>query len=703
MTASEHQEHELRVACDRAVDDILHHVGKTLVVGIPLGLGKPVPLVNALYQRARRDSSISLTLVTALSLQVPAAGSDLERRFLEPFARRVFDGVPELDYVADQARGQLPRNIEIMEFYFRPGAYLGNSRAQQNYVSSNYTHVVRDLLDRGINVLLQMVAERDGRYSLASNPDLTLDLAPKLRQLDRPTRMVAMVNREMPFMPNDADVAADFFDDIVDSPAGTAPLFGVPNSLAAPADHAVGLYASALVKDEGTLQIGIGSLGDAVAHMLRLRHQDNDAWNSIAGSLELRSRYEDLVRRSGGLEEFDKGCFAASEMFTWGLMCLYKAGVLKREVIEHEGLQKALNAGDLDAPFTPDTLRALASAGVISESLSEEDVELLQYFNVLSSGAQAAPISRYADHAEWFGDQLQNTHLLHGAFFLGPREFYRALRDLPEDARLKFNMTAVSKVNDLAGEEALERVQRLHARFINVCMKVTLSGAAVSDGLEDGRVISGVGGQYNFVAMAHELENARSILLLRATREGSGGTESNIVFNYGHITIPRHLRDIVITEYGIADLRGATDSEVAARLIEIADTRFQPQLIRAAKSAGKLPQEYTLPQHARSNTPAALQEKLARHMALLPPFPLGTDFEAVEVELAEALTALKHATSSLRGKLRTVATALLRRPMPDHHEALRRMQLDRVARPGEWLQRRLVAQGLRLARARRQQ
>lgn len=703
MTVSDHQEHALHAACSKAVDEIIHHVGKTLVVGIPLGLGKPVPLVNALYQRAKRDSSISLTLVTALSLQVPAAGSDLERRFLEPFASRVFAGVPELDYAADQARQQLPENIDVIEFYFRPGAYLGNPRAQQNYVSSNYTHVVRDLLDRGVNVLLQMVGERDGRYSLASNPDLTLDLAPKLRELDRPTRMVAMVNREMPFMPNDADVAAEFFDDIVDSPAGTAPLFGIPNSLAAPADHAVGLYASALVKDEGTLQIGIGSLGDAVAHMLRLRHQDNDAWNALAGSLELRSRHEDLVTRSGGLGDFDKGCFAASEMFTWGLMCLYKAGVLKREVVEHEGLQKALNAGHLAPPFTPDTLRALARAGVINESLSAEDVELLQHFNVLSSGAIAAPISRYADHPEWFGDRLENSHVLHGAFFLGPREFYRSLRDLPEVARRKFNMTAVSKVNDLAGEEALERVQRLHARFINVCMKVTLSGAAVSDGLEDGRVISGVGGQYNFVAMAHELENARSVLLLRATREGSQGTESNIVFNYGHVTIPRHLRDIVITEYGIADLRGATDSEVATRLIEIADARFQPQLARAAKAAGKIPSGYTVPTHARANTPEALQEKLVQHMKLLPPFPLGTDFEPVEVELAEALTALKHATSSLRGKLRTIALALLRRPLPDHHEALRRMQLERVSGPGEWLQRRLVSQGLRLARERRPQ
>jgi acyl-CoA hydrolase len=39
-------------------------------------------------------------------------------------------------------------------------------------------------------------------------------------------------------------------------------------------------------------------------------------------------------------------------------------------------------------------------------------------------------------------------------------------------------------------------------------MMMTVGGAACSDGLENGKVVSGVGGQYNFVAMAHELPGA---------------------------------------------------------------------------------------------------------------------------------------------------------------------------------------------------
>ena len=65
-------------------------------------------------------------------------------------------------------------------------------------------------------------------------------------------------------------------------------------------------------------------------------------------------------------------------------------------------------------------------------------------------------------------------------------------------------MRSVTSINQLYGHEEIDRLHRKNARFINTCMMMTLTGAAVSDGLEDGTVISGVGGQYNFVAMAQE-------------------------------------------------------------------------------------------------------------------------------------------------------------------------------------------------------
>src|SRR6185369_368396 len=108
-------------------------------------------------------------------------------------------------------------------------------------------------------------------------------------------------------------------------------------------------------------------------------------------------------------------------------------------------------------------------------------------------------------------------------FFFGPQGFYEALRTMPVAERRLFAMRGISFVNELYGHEwELKIAQRRYARFVNTTMMVTGLGAAVSDALEDGRVVSGVGGQYDFAAMAQVLPNARSILCLRATRTSGG-------------------------------------------------------------------------------------------------------------------------------------------------------------------------------------
>src|SRR5262249_27655473 len=152
-------------------------------------------------------------------------------------------------------------------------------------------------------------------------------------------------------------------------------------------------------------------------------------------------------------------------------------------------------------------------------------------------------------------------------------------------------------------------------------------------------VVSGVGGQYNFVAMAHALPGGRSLLCLRATRTRGGVTTSNLLWNYGHQTIPRHLRDLVVTEYGIADLRHATDAEVIAALLNIADSRFQPQLLRAAQAAGKIATDYAIPERFRANFPARLEQALRglRTQGFFSDYPFGTDLTATEIALTRAL------------------------------------------------------------------
>jgi hypothetical protein len=219
-------------------------------------------------------------------------------------------------------------------------------------------------------------------------------------------------------------------------------------------------------------------------------------------------------------------------------------------------------------------------------------------------------------------------------------------------------MDSVRRINRLS-DPALQTLQRRHARFFNSAMMVTLGGAAVSDGLEDGQVISGVGGQYNFVAQAHELPDARSILCLRATRGNGARVVSNVVFSYGHVTIPRHLRDVVVTEYGVADLRGKSDEEIIRALLDVTDSRFQEELLAQAKRAGKLDPAYQIPAQRRHNLPEAVEREIARWQAAgqFPAFPLGTDFTPEEIALATSLREMKRLMDEPRSLLRSLIRA----------------------------------------------
>jgi acyl-CoA hydrolase len=555
---------------------VIARVGKNIMLALPLGLGKANHVANALFARAAADASIRLRIFTALTLERPRGRSELERRFIEPVTERLFRGYPDLAYSVALHRDNLPSNIEVDEFFFQAGTRLSVAASQRDYISANYTHVLGYLLDRGVNVVAQLVAKEmcggEARFSLSCNPDLTLDALASRKRGIAHFLMVGQVNSELPFMPGDADIPASEFDLVLEGPGTDFPLVGLPREPIGFAEYAAGIHAARTVPDGGTLQIGIGSLGDAVTQSLILRHRKNSEFSRLVARLDPSDRAPAGLRES---EPFAIGLHGVSEMLVEGFLDLRNAGILKREV----------------------------------------------------DGA-----------------------LMEAAFFLGSRAFYHALREMPRAERARLRMMSVSFVNELYGDdESAKMAARVKARFINNAMMATLLGAVISDGLEDGRVVSGVGGQYNFIAQSFALEGARSIIMLPATRAASGKLTSNIRWNYGHTTIPRHLRDIVVTEYGIADLRGKSDRDVIAAMLAVTDSRFQDELLARAKDAGKIERSFVLPRECRDNTPDRIARALtsARQAELLPTFPFGTDFTPVEQRLLPALARLR-AASPLR-------------------------------------------------------
>ncbi|WP_313320718.1 acetyl-CoA hydrolase/transferase C-terminal domain-containing protein [Stenotrophomonas sp.] len=639
---------------DAAVDWLLSNTQGPLRIGAPLALGKPHRLLNALYARIEHDPARPLQLYTALSLNPPQAkGDGLEARFMRPFVQRHFgDDFPRLAYADAIARDALPAHIQVEEFYMQSGALLASSQAQRSYTSLNYTHAADAVAQRAPHAIVQKVAYREGdaRLSLSCNNDITQDTLDAIaaRGLPKPL-LIAEIDPQLPWLGGSATVDLDFFDLIISPPAPYPRLFGLPRQPVTDADYAIGLYASTLVRDGGTLQIGIGTLADALSHALVLRHTDNARYRQILQALDPRLAEHPLVREAGGLGPFEVGLYGCSEMLNEGFRKLVQTGVIWRKVHDDLGLMQRLADGT-------------ASKG---------------------------------DH----GRLAREGEYLHGAFYLGSSEFYDWLRNLPEAECSAIGMRRISEINQLyGGNEALERLQRRDARFFNSCMIASALGAAASDALEDGRVVSGVGGQYNFVAMAHALPDARSILMFRAVRQDAGKLQSNIRWNYGNTTIPRHLRDVFVNEYGIADLRGLTDEDCVIAMAGITDAAFQPELLAQAKTSKKLATAFTAAPQWQQNRADVLRAALAPFRAdgSLPDYPLGSDFDAVEQVLLRALGWLKSATSTPLGKLRTVLDAL-RQPGADSDAIyLQRMDLEHPV----GLKQQLDAKLLRLALAR---
>ena len=578
----------------KQIEKIIDYVGPKIIVATPLGLGKPIQFLNALYDYAKKDSCIDLTIITALSVVKPKALSGLNN-----FIERVYGDYEDLQIEIDRRAEQLPPNIRVVEFFLAAGAYLNNSVAQRNLIYTNYTYVIRDILSYNINILATMLAsdeESPERLSFSCNTDLSKEIIKAFPN----ALLIGQVNKNLPYMYGpEAEISADKFFIILKNEDYNKKLFSVPKQAIGKQEYLIGLYASSLIPDDGCLQIGIGNLSDALVFSLILRHTKNKIYRNILDKLYNTGLHKNL---------FDAGLFALTEMLVDGYLELYNAGILKKS-LPHDN----------------------------------------------------------------------KKYLAHAGFFLGSNKFYEQLNSMPKSERQKFSMRSISEINQLYGNELIKREQRKNASFVNSCLKVTLLGEVISDSLPDGRTISGVGGQYNFVVMANELEDAHSIMLCHSTYQKNSHVESNIVWNSSPVTIPRHLRDIVVTEYGIAYLRGKTDEEVIKAMLNIADSRFQKNLLREAKKSKKIPKSYKIPGQFTNNLPKNILDFFKQHdlINIFSDFPFGTELEDHEIKLIIILKKIQSASRSQ--KINMIVTGLLRIRSEKYNLLLKQVNLSKTS------------------------
>jgi acyl-CoA hydrolase len=693
---------------------IIERVGKDVIIAVPLGIGKPIGLLNALYRLALQDKTINLTIMTALTLARPEYSSELEERFVSPLLDRIIGNYEDPLYEKARIKQTLPANINVVEFFLTTAKYLKNNYVQQHYISSTYTLAVRDSLHQGVNVYAQQVSPSKSsseEFSLSSNSDLFHAATTGLRQLEQQGKKIAIIaeiNAKLPFMQGEAVVSGVNFSDVVDTKS-YPDLFAIPHDALSMQDHLIGLYTSFLIPDDSALQVGIGKLSNSLANALIFRQKNNTAYREIFSKLAVETKFAETMTTEGSLSLFDKGIYASTEMLSDGYMQLYKEKILKKCVYDHLGLQKLLNAQKISENIAPDILDVLLENKLISARLTDEDAAFLKKFGIFKADVRfkagnillpsgetiSADLNsveiKQAIVANCLGQQLAAGKVVHAGFFLGTKDFYQQLRDLTEAESLQMDMTTIARTNTLLWSPDLLAAQRQRARFINMTMMVTLAGAAISDGLKDMQEVSGVGGQFDFINMAHSLEGARSILNCHSTRKSKQGVSSNIVWDYPNITIPRFLRDIVITEYGIADCRSKTDAGVIKAMLNIADSRFQPGLLQQAKQAGKVADDYEIPAMYRQNYPEKIRPLMLglQQHGFCEPYPFGTELTADEQVIMRALLVLKEASGVRMGTMLLRALCFMQGD-EKFNSYLVRMRLEKPKNMKEYVYKKLL-------------
>lgn len=188
-------------------------------------------------------------------------------------------------------------------------------------------------------------------------------------------------------------------------------------------------------------------------------------------------------------------------------------------------------------------------------------------------------------HSEMFSDgvlELVNAGVVTNArktlhpgkmvvtFLMGTRRLYDFVDDNPS-----VFMMPVDYVND---PYVIRQNNNLVS--INSCVQVDLQGQVVSTSIGK-REISGVGGQVDFVRGANMSKGGKSIMAMPST--AAGGTISKIaplIDEGASVTTSRHDVGYVVTEYGVAELRGKTLRQRARALIAIAHPNFRESLAK---------------------------------------------------------------------------------------------------------------------------
>lgn len=282
--------------------------------------------------------------------------------------------------------------------------------------------------------------------------------------MDKAEKIILEINPNLPLVNGDTEIHIRDVDRIVEvnTPIPTIPLSKIEKE-----DEAIGQYVASLVHDGDTIQLGIGSIPDAIALSLT--------------------------------DKKDLGIH--TEMINSGMAVLMEKGVVTNK-------KKTLHRGKTVGTFA-------------------------------------------------FGDQhLYDWLDQNPSILMLPAEYVN-------------NPAVIAKNDNMVA--------------INTAMQVDLSGQVSSEGIGS-KHYSGSGGQTDMSQGANHAKNGRSIIALHATaKNGTISTIQPYLTPGSVVSLSRNCVDYIVTEYGIAALKGRSVRERVENLIAIAHPKFREELREAAQ------------------------------------------------------------------------------------------------------------------------
>lgn len=239
----------------------------------------------------------------------------------------------------------------------------------------------------------------------------------------------------------------------------------------------------------------------------------------------------------------------------------------------------------------------LPTIGPVQEAIGRQVAEMIPDGATLQIGYGGIPdavvmqLTHKRDlgiHTEMVGDgiltlveagavtnRLKNIHpgRMFATFALGSKRLYQFMH---RNAMLELHPVDVTNDPFLAG-------QNDHLIAINATMQVDLIGQCGSESLGFSPV-SGTGGQSDFVRAANRSNGGKAFIVLPSTAKGNSISRIVPTLSPGtHVTTSKNDVNYVVTEYGVAQLRGKSAKQRAEALIAIAHPDFRDELREAAQ------------------------------------------------------------------------------------------------------------------------